>query len=36
MRVRVLIRQGCEARGIVILQGSVGKGADYFQPAILK
>ena len=25
IRVRELIRQGCEARGIVILQGSVGK-----------
>lgn len=25
LRVRKLIRQGCEARGITILQGSVGK-----------
>lgn len=25
LRVRELIRQGCEARGITILQGSVGK-----------
>ncbi|WP_220349864.1 transposase, partial [Virgibacillus dokdonensis] len=25
VRVRDLIRQGCEARGITILQGSVGK-----------
>ena len=25
IRARELIRQGCEARGIIILQGSVGK-----------
>ena len=25
IRTRELIRQGCEARGIIILQGSVGK-----------
>ncbi|WP_369293526.1 transposase [Mesobacillus stamsii] len=25
IRTRELIRQGCEARGITILQGSVGK-----------
>ncbi|MGE7912973.1 transposase [Lysinibacillus xylanilyticus] len=25
IRVKVLIRRGCEARGIIILQGSTGK-----------